>query len=404
MYSGTKNTSVEGTMNDVFVVEALRTPFGSLGGMLADIEAPKLAAAVMQKLVEKTGLDAGAVDEVIVGQVLSGGVGQAPARQAMRAAGIPDAAHALTINKVCGSGLKAIMLGTDAIRLGNSRVVIAGGMENMSLAPYIMKKARSGYRMGHGELLDLMIYDGLQDPFTGRHMGEIGEASAERGGLTREEQDAFAQRSYQLAQAAVKEGVFRDEIVPVVKKGKKGDETLAEDEEPFRGDPAKLPQLKAVFKKDGTITAGNASTINDGAALALLTDAEGLKRHNLTPRARVVASATASMHPDNFPEAPVAAIEKVCARAGLAVGDIDLFEINEAFASVALLAVKGLNLPLEKVNVNGGACAIGHPIGASGGRLAATVIRELHRRKTRYGLATLCIGGGEAVAVIFERV
>ncbi len=391
-------------MNDVFVVEALRTPFGSLGGMLADIEAPKLAAAVMQKLVEKTGLDAGVVDEVIVGQVLSGGAGQAPARQAMRAAGIPDAAHALTINKVCGSGLKAIMLGADAIRLGNSRVVIAGGMENMSLAPYIMKKARAGYRMGHGELLDLMIYDGLQDPFTGRHMGDIGEASAERGGLTREEQDAFAQRSYQLAQAAVKEGVFRDEIVPVVKKGKKGDETLSDDEEPFRGDPAKLPQLKAVFKKDGTITAGNASTINDGAALALLTDAEGLKRHNLTARARIVASATASMHPDNFPEAPVAAIEKVCARAGLAVGDIDLFEINEAFASVALLAVKGLGLPLEKVNVNGGACAIGHPIGASGGRLAATVIRELHRRKARYGLATLCIGGGEAVAVIFERV
>jgi acetyl-CoA C-acetyltransferase len=372
--------------------------------MLADVEAPKLAAGVMQKLVEKAGLDVGAVDEVIVGQVLSGGAGQAPARQSMRAAGIPDAAHALTINKVCGSGLKAIMLGADAIWLGNSRVVIAGGMENMSLAPYIMKKARNGYRMGHGELLDLMIYDGLQDPFTGRHMGEIGEASAERAGLTREEQDAFAQRSYQLAQVAVREGVFRDEIVPVVKRGKKGDETLSDDEEPFRGDPAKLTQLKAVFKKDGTITAGNASTINDGAALALLTDAEGLKQHSLTARARIVASVTASMHPDNFPEAPVAAIEKVCARAGLAVGDIDLFEVNEAFASVAFLAVKGLNLPLEKVNVNGGACAIGHPIGASGGRLVATVIRELHRRKARYGLATLCIGGGEAVAVIFERV
>ncbi|RNC68708.1 MAG: thiolase family protein [Desulfuromonadales bacterium] len=391
-------------MSEIFVVEALRTPFGSFSGMLADVEAPKLAATVMKGLLDKTGLAPEAVDEVIVGQVLSGGCGQAPARQAMRAAGIPDTTHAMTINKVCGSGLKAIMLGADSIRLGESRVVIAGGMENMSVAPYLLKKGRSGYRMGHGELLDLMIYDGLQDPYTGRHMGEIGEASAERGGLTREEQDEFAQRSYLLAQAAVSGNLFADEIVPVVKKGKKGDETLAADEEPFKGDPSKLPSLRAVFKKDGTITAGNASTINDGAALALLTDAEGLKAHNLTAKARIVASATESRHPDNFPEAPIGAIEKVCARAGLKLADIDLFEINEAFASVALLAIKGLNLPLDKVNVNGGACAIGHPIGASGGRLAATVIRELHKRQQRYGLATLCIGGGEAVAVIFERV
>ncbi len=391
-------------MGEVFVVEALRTPFGSFGGILADVEAPKLAAAVMKGLLERTGVAAGQVDEVIVGQVLSGGCGQAPARQAMRAAGIPDTTHAMTINKVCGSGLKAIMLGADSIRLGESQIVIAGGMENMSLAPYILKKARTGYRMGHGELLDLMIYVGLQDPYTGRHMGEIGEASVERGGLTRAEQDEFAIRSYQLAQAAVSGGVFADEIVPVVKQGKKGDEILATDEEPFKGDPAKLPQLKAVFKKDGTITAGNASTINDGAALALLTNADGLKKHGLTPRARIVAMTTESRHPDNFPEAPIGAIEKVCTKAGLKMADIDLFEINEAFASVALLAIKGLKLPLDKVNVNGGACAIGHPIGASGGRLAATVIRELHKRRKRYGLATLCIGGGEAVAVIFERV
>jgi acetyl-CoA C-acetyltransferase len=391
-------------MSNVFVVEALRTPFGSFGGMLADVEAPRLAASVMKGLLERTGLAAGLVDEVIVGQVLSGGCGQAPARQAMRAAGIPDTTHAMTINKVCGSGLKAIMLGADSIRLGESQVVIAGGMENMSLAPYILKKARYGYRMGHGEFLDLMIYDGLQDPYTGRHMGEIGEASVERGGLTRAEQDEFAIRSYQLAQAAVSSGTFADEIIPYVKQGKKGDEILASDEEPFKGDPAKLPQLKTVFRKDGTITAGNASTINDGAALALLTDDAGLKKHGLTPKARILASATESRHPDNFPEAPIGAIEKVCARAGLKLADIDLFEINEAFASVALLAIKGLNLPLEKVNVNGGACAIGHPIGASGARLAATVIRELHKRQQRYGLATLCIGGGEAVAVIFERV
>jgi acetyl-CoA C-acetyltransferase len=391
-------------MNELFVVEALRTPFGSFGGMFADVDAPQLGATVIRGLLQKTGLAADQVDEVIVGQVLSGGCGQAPARQAMRAAGIPDSAHALTINKVCGSGLKAIMLGADSIRLGESSVVIAGGMENMSLAPYILQKARTGYRMGHGQLLDLMIYDGLQDPYTGRHMGDIGEASAERGGLSREEQDAFAIRSYELARAAVQNGVFADEIVAVVKKGKKGEETLALDEEPLKGDPAKLPQLKAVFKKDGTITAGNASSINDGAALALLTDTSGLKKHNLTPKARIVATATESRHPDNFPEAPIGAIEKVCARAGLKLADIDLFEINEAFASVALLAIKGLGLPLDKINVNGGACAIGHPIGASGGRLAATVIRELHKRKQRYGLATLCIGGGEAVAVIFERV
>jgi acetyl-CoA C-acetyltransferase len=391
-------------MGEIFVVEALRTPFGSFGGLLSDIEAPKLAATVMQGLLAKSGLTADAVDEVIIGQVLSGGCGQAPARQAMRAAGIPDSTHAMTINKVCGSGLKAIMLGADSIRLGESQTVIAGGMENMSLAPYILKKARTGYRMGHGELLDLMIYDGLQDPYTGRHMGEIGEDSVARNGLTRDEQDAFAVRSYQLAQAAVTGNIFADEIVPVVKKGRKGDETITVDEEPFKGDPAKLTSLKTVFKKDGSITAGNASSINDGAALVLLTDEAGLRKHTLKAKARIVAYATESRHPDYFPEAPIGAIEKVCARAGLSVGDIDLFEINEAFASVALLAIKGLNLPLDKVNVNGGACAIGHPIGASGARLAATVIRELHKRQARYGLATLCIGGGEAVAVIFERV
>ncbi|WP_298273218.1 thiolase family protein [Geobacter sp.] len=391
-------------MNEIFVVDALRTPFGSFCGMFADVEASKLAAVVMKGLLAKAGLDPASVDEVIVGQVLSGGCGQAPARQAMRGAGIPDSTHAMTINKVCGSGLKAIMLGADTIRLGDARLVIAGGMESMSCAPYLLKKARCGYRMGHGELIDLMIYDGLQDPYTGRHMGEIGEDSAARNSLTREEQDAFALRSYQRAQAAVKEGVFRDEIVPFVKQGKKVDVTLTDDEEPFKVDIAKLTQLRPVFKKEGTITAGNASSINDGAALALLTDEAGLKHFNLTPKARIVAAATESRHPDHFPEAPVGAIRKVCEKAGIALADIDLFEINEAFASVPLIAIKGLSLDPGKVNVNGGACALGHPIGASGGRLAATVIRELHRRKARYGLATLCIGGGEAVAVIFERV
>ena len=391
-------------MKDVYIVESLRTPFGSFGGMLSDMEAPKLAATVMKGLLANSGLDASMVDEVVVGQVLSGGCGQAPARQAMRAAGIPDSTHALTINKVCGSGLKAIMLGADSIRLGESNVVMAGGMENMSLAPYFLKKARNGFRMGHGELFDLMIFDGLQDPYTGRHMGEIGEDSVARGGLTREEQDEFALRSYRLAQDAVKGGVFSDEIVPVVKQGKRGDEVITSDEEPFKVDFDRLPQLRPAFRKDGTITAGNASTISDGAALLLLTDEAGLRKHGLKAKARIVATATESRHPDNFPEAPIGAIENVCARAGLSVNDIDLFEINEAFASVALLAIRGLGLPLDKVNVNGGAFAIGDPIGASGARLAATVIRELHKRNARYGLATLCIGGGEAVAVIFERV
>ncbi|MEI6306363.1 MAG: thiolase family protein, partial [Deltaproteobacteria bacterium] len=294
-------------MKEVFIAEALRTPFGSFSGMLSDVDAPQLAATVMKGIFANTGLNPAAVDEVIIGQVLSGGCAQAPARQAMRAAGIPDGTAALTINKVCGSGLKAVMLATDSIRLGNSDVVIAGGMENMSLAPYILKKARTGYRMGHGELLDLMIYDGLQDPYTGRHMGEIGEDSVARGGLTREEQDEFALRSYRLAQEAVTNGVFKSEIVPVVKKGKKGEEVIATDEEPFKVDFSKIPQLRPAFRKDGTITAGNASTINDGSALLLLTDEAGLKKNNLTAKARIVACSTESRHPDNFPEAPIGA-------------------------------------------------------------------------------------------------
>lgn len=391
-------------MSDVYVVDAVRTPFGALGGCLADLEAPHLAGLVMKALVERAGLDPGAIDEVIIGQVLTGGVGQAPARQAMRLAGLPDRVHALTINKVCGSGLKAILLGAGSLALGEADLVLAGGMENMSLAPFILKKARYGYRLGHGELLDLMVYDGLQDPASGQHMGEIAEARAGQHGLTREAQDEFAIRSYQLAQRAVQSGVFSAETISVVKKSKKGSEVVAEDEEPFKVDFDKLKQLRPVFKKDGTITAGNASTINDGAALALLASAAGLKAHHLQPRARLVASATCSLAPELFPDAPVDAIRSVCARAGLALADIDLFEINEAFACVALIAIKELGLDLARVNVNGGAVALGHPIGASGGRLAATLIRALHHRQARYGLATLCIGGGEAVAAIFERV
>ena len=391
-------------MKDVFVIEALRTPLGSFGGALADVEAPRLAAAVVGGLLERSGLAAAAVDEVIVGQVLSGGCGQAPARQAMRYAGLPDTVPAMTINKVCGSGLKSLMLGAGSVRLGDAEVVIAGGMENMSLAPYLLKKGRYGYRMGHGELLDLMICDGLQDPYSDQHMGVIAEATTEKFALSRAEQDEYAMRSYQLAQKAVRDGIFEAEIVPVVKKSRGGEEVVATDEEPFKVNFDKLAGLRPVFKKDGTITAGNASTINDGAALALLASGEAAAKYGLKPKARLLAYASNSTHPDQFTEAPVGAIEKVCAKAGLKPADIDLFEINEAFAAVALLAIKQLALDPERVNVNGGAVAIGHPLGASGARLVATLIAEMHRRQARYGLVALCIGGGEAVAAIFERV
>lgn len=391
-------------MKDTFVVESLRTPFGSFGGALSDIEAPHLGGMVMKMLSERADLDPAVINEVIIGEVLAGGVGQAPARQAMRYAGLPDSVHAMTINKVCGSGLKAIMLGAASIALGDSEVVIAGGMENMSMAPFILKKGRYGYRMGNGELIDLMLNDGLQDPYTGRHMGEIADSAALRFGFSRESQDEYAIRSYQLAQKAVKEGIFKDEIVSVVKKTKKGEEVIENDEEPFKVDFEKLKQLRPAFTKDGTVTAGNASTINDGAALSLLASEAALKKYSLKPRARLVAYSTWSLSPDLFPDAPVGAIQSVCAKAGIKVTDIDLFEINEAFAAVVMIAIKQLDLDLERVNVNGGAVALGHPIGASGGRLAATLVRELTSRQARYGLATLCIGGGEAVAAIFERV
>ena len=391
-------------MEEVYVVESLRTPQGSFGGVLADVPAPQLAATVIRGLLERSGLVPAAVDEVIVGQVLAGGAGQAPARQAMRYAGLSDSTPAMTINKVCGSGLKALMLGAGSIRLGDAGVVVAGGMENMSLAPFLLQKGRYGYRMGNGEVADLMILDGLQDPYSGKHMGEIADASAAKHGLNRQQQDAFAEASYRKAQAAITEGIFTDEIVPVVKKSRKGEVVVDQDEEPFKVDFAKLPGLRAVFSKEGTITAGNASTINDGAALTLLAGTTAVETHGLKPKARLVAYASNSTHPDDFTIAPVGAVEKVCVRAGLQLGDIDLFEINEAFAAVPLLAINALGLDPEKINVNGGAVAIGHPLGASGGRLVATLVRELGKRRARYGLATLCIGGGEAVAAIFERV
>lgn len=391
-------------MQDVFVIDAYRSPFGSFGGALADVPAPRLAAPILSKLLEDSGLKGKDVDQLIAGQVLSGGAGQAPARQAMRFAGLPDSVAAMSINKVCGSGLKAVMLGADAIRLGDSDIVIAGGMENMSLAPYVLPTLRYGQRMGHAQALDLMIYDGLTDPYSGRHMGEVAEVRVDVHEFSREEQDAYAIRSYQRAQKSLKDGVLAEEIVPVVISTRKGEVTVSEDEEPFRVDLDRVTSLRPAFKKDGTITAANASTINDGAAFLLLAGADAVERHGLKPRAKIVGLSTHSLHPDLYPDAPVGAIEKACGHAGLRPEDIGLFEINEAFALVTMIAIKDLGLDLERVNVNGGAVSIGHPIGASGARLATTLIHEMNRRSERYGLATLCIGGGEAVAVVFERV
>jgi len=391
-------------MKPVYIIDTLRTPFGSFGGSLSDVPAPKLAAAVIEKLIERNPIEGKDVSEVIIGQVITGGAGQAVARQAMRFAELPDQVHALTVNKVCGSGLKAIMLGAGSIRLGDSELVIAGGMENMSMSPYALTKARFGHRLGNVETTDLLVNDALQDPYSGQHMGLITEAIVTKQELTREEQDAFTVRSYKLAQKAIETGIFKEEITPVIKKTRKGDVVVDQDEEPSRVDFDRLSTLRPVFKKDGSVTAGNASTINDGAALSLLASEEAVEKYGLKPIAKLISYATHSMHPDLFAEAPVGAIEKAVAKAGLTLADIDLFEINEAFAAVSLIAIKNLNLDEDKVNVNGGAIAIGHPVGASGGRLATTLIRELHRRKQRYGLATLCIGGGEAVAAVFERV
>ncbi len=391
-------------MKDVFIVEALRTPFGSFGGQLAEVSAPTLAAQVITELLQRSGLPGTALDEVILGQVLQGGSAQAPARQAMRQAGLPDSVHAMTINKVCGSGLKAMMLAADSIRLGDSQLALAGGMESMSQAPYALPKARFGQRLGNGELVDLLIHDALQDPDSKRHMGEITEDWIAGHALSRDEQDAYAARSYELSQAALKNGTFADELVPVVKPSRKGDVTISTDEEPLRGNIEKLAGLRPAFSKTGSITAGNASTINDGAGVALLASGEAVASHGLKPIARLVASSSNSIHPELFAEAPVDAIRKCCAKASLELSDIGLFEINEAFAAVPLMAIKLLGLDPARVNVNGGAVSIGHPVGASGARLVATLLREMRVRDEKYGLATLCIGGGEAVSAIFERI
>lgn len=391
-------------MREVLVVDAARTPFGSFNGALSEEPAPRLAATVLQGLLARTGLPAAAVGEVVAGQILSGGNRQGPARQALRYAGIPDAVPAMSINKLCGSGLKAMMLAAGDIRLGEVETALAGGMESMSLAPYLLLRARQGYRMGNGELVDSLLHDGLLDAYDGRHMGELADGAARRHGIGRAEQDEYALRSYRLAQRAVSEGIFDAEIVPV-KRARKGEEqAVARDEDPFRVDLERLAKLRPAFGKEGTVTAGNASTLSDGAAFALLASEEAVRAHGLRPRARLVSWATNSLAPELFTDAPGDAVRRACAGAGIALADVDLFEVNEAFAVVALIAARALEVPLERLNVNGGAVALGHPVGASGGRLVATLVNELHRRGARYGVASLCIGGGEAVAAVLERI
>ncbi len=391
-------------MEEIFVIDALRTPFGSFGGTLADVPAPQLAATVCKALLERSQLDPANLGQFIAGQVLSAACGQAPARQAMRCAGIPDAVPAMTINKVCGSGLKAMMLAADGIRLGDDQLAIAGGMENMSLSPYGLPTARYGMRMGNAQAIDLLIHDGLLDPYTGRHMGEVAEVLITEQGIDRQAQDEYALSSYQRAQLAAERGFHAREIVPVVKASRKGEVIVDRDEEPSRVNVDKFTALRPAFRKDGTLTAGNSSTINDGAAFALLASGAAVEKYNLTPRAKMLAYATNSLHPEQFPVAPIGAIERACAKAGISLEQIDLFEINEAFSAVALMAINRLKLDRDKVNVNGGAVSIGHPLGASGGRLVATLLNGLEDSGGRYGLATLCIGGGEAVAAIFERI
>ncbi|WP_337058887.1 acetyl-CoA C-acetyltransferase [Pseudomonas sp. USHLN015] len=392
-------------MQDVVIVAATRTAVGSFQGSLANIPAPELGAAVIRQLLAQTGLDGAQVDEVILGQVLTAGSGQNPARQAAILAGLPNAVPAMTLNKVCGSGLKALHLAAQAIRCGDAEVIIAGGQESMSLAPYVMPGARTGLRMGHAKLVDTMIQDGLWDAFNDYHMGITAENLVEKYGISREAQDAFAAASQQKACAAIEGGRFKDEITPILIPQKKGDPVaFATDEQPRAGTTAEaLAKLKPAFKKDGSVTAGNASSLNDGAAAVLLMSAEKAKALGLPVLARIAAYANAGVDPAIMGIGPVSATRRCLEKAGWNLGELDLIEANEAFAAQALSVGQELGWDAEKVNVNGGAIAIGHPIGASGCRVLVTLLHEMIKRDAKKGLATLCIGGGQGVALAIER-
>jgi acetyl-CoA C-acetyltransferase len=386
----------------VYIVAAKRTPVGSFSGLLASQPAPKLGAAAIQAALTQAQLDPSQVNECIMGEVLTAGVGQAPARQAAIYAGLPTSVACLTINKVCGSGLKAVMLATDSIRLGNSEVVVAGGQENMSLAPHLLENSRSGYRMGTISATDSMVKDGLWDPYNNFHMGNAAELCVREYKFTREEQDNFAIESYKKAQKAQADGWFKDEITTVEIPQGKEKVLVSEDEEPKKAKFDKIPGLKPAFDKEGTITAANASKINDGGAALILVSEKKLKELGLKPLARIVSSATFAQDPKWFTTAPIGAMKKSLSIAGLKTSDIDLYEINEAFSNVTMAAIKELNLTPNQVNIHGGAVAIGHPIGASGARILTTLLYALKRHNKKRGLASLCIGGGEAVSLIVE--
>jgi acetyl-CoA C-acetyltransferase len=376
---------------------------GAFGGALASVPAPRLGATAIRTALERAGVAPEEVDEVVMGCVITAGVGQAPARQAALAAGLPTSTPCMTINKVCGSGMKAVMLADQAIRAGDARVMVAGGMENMSAAPYLIDKARFGLKYGNGQLTDALFHDGLRDAYDSNPMGVAADLCAVDRNLTRERQDSFSIESYRRAQAAVTEGRFDAEIAPVTVPGRKGDTVVNRDEEPFTANFEKMPTLKGAFSKEGTVTAANASTIDDGAAALVVADEAWARQNGKTPLARIVATAQHSQKPVEFTTAPCEAVNKVLAKAGLGLDEIDLFEVNEAFAVVALAAQDALGIPHEKLNVNGGAVALGHPIGASGARILTTLVHEMQRRGVRYGLAAICIGGGEAAAVVLER-
>lgn len=390
-------------MEKVVIVAASRTPVGSFLGSLSTVPATKLGSTAIKAALAKAGIKGDEVDEVIMGQVLTAGAGQAPARQAALGAGISNATPCLTINKVCGSGLKAVMLASDSIRLGHTKIAVAGGQENMSLAPHLLENSRGGYRMGNQAISDSMVKDGLWDPYNNFHMGTAAELCAREYSFTREAQDAFAIDSYKKAQKAMADGHFKNEIAPVTIEGKKGPTIVENDEEPGKAMFDKMPGLKPAFEKEGTITAANASKLNDGAAALVLMSESEAKKRGITPLATIVSYAHFAQDPKYFTTAPVGAIKKSLEIAHLKMSDIDLFEINEAFANVTMAAQKTLEIPMEKINVHGGAIAMGHPIGGSGARVLTTLVHALKTQNKKRGLATLCIGGGEAVSLIIER-
>lgn len=389
---------------EVVIASACRTPIGAFQGALSSLSAPQLGAIVIKEALDRAGITGEAVSEVIMGEVLPAGVGQAPARQASMAAGIPNRVPCMTINKVCGSGLKSVMLAAQAIMVGDADIVVAGGMESMSNAPYLLSKARTGYRLGHGELIDSMLRDGLWDAYNDFHMGNAAELCAKECNVPREAQDEFSINSYKKALDAQKSGYFKDEIVAVEIPQRKGAPVhVDEDEEPKRANFEKMPTLRPVFQKDGTVTAANASSINDGAAACVVMSKTRAEHFGIEPLATIVAQASAAKAPEWFTTAPADAIKIILDKANLKLEEIDLFEVNEAFAVVNLAVSKELGIDLDRMNVHGGAVALGHPIGASGARILTTLLYAMRRRDKKRGLATLCIGGGEASAVIVER-